>query len=318
METKDKTFESAQKNQIPTGSYDPNKNYAFTDKDGNTFYSKGDNGYVWEAITNGVPISVNDKGDWYVTPYLEVTPDKIVQHIPEWFKSTAEYDTWKNNYSSYLQPGINKDTFGQLNDILKAHGSQGYYRLQIEGLTKKYGVTEADLLDRNFQNTINLSAEAQNVENPGITLWGETKSAADWAREVKGYSKEDLAEMMQNLQKTLKVGSGEEQGSWTGSREQQEAVVNALGLYQVLNAVDDNYKKFGDGKEFEGLLQASGAQKFNTAVTAEYAAMSSTWLGLPARLVRGALNWFVNGKWDTAIEKDTEVALKSTDRKSVV
>lgn len=312
METKDKTFESAQKNQIPSGSYDPNKNYAFTDKDGNTFYSKGDNGYVWEAITNGVPISVNDKGDWYVTPYLEVTPDKIIQHIPEWFKSTAEYDTWKNNYSSYLQPGINKDTFGQLNDILKAHGSQGYYRLQIEGLAKKYGVTEADLLDRNFQNTINLSAEAQDVENPGITLWGETKSAADWAREVKGYSKEDLAEMMQNLQKTLKVGSGEEQGSWTGSREQQEAVVNALGLYQVLNAVDDNYKKFGDGKEFEGLLQASGAQKFNTAITAEYAAISSTWLGLPARLVRGALNWFVNGKWDTAIEKDTEAALKST------
>lgn len=292
METKDKAFESAQEYQIPSGSYDPNKNYAFTDKDGNTFYSKGDNGYVWEAITNGVPISVNDKGDWYVTPYLEVTPDKIVQHIPEWFKSTAEYDAWKNNYSSYLQPGINKDTFNQLNDILKSHGSQGYYRLGTYNLAKSYGITDTDLLDRSFQNAINLSAESQGVENPGITLYGETKSAADWAREIKGYSKEDLSQMMMNLQDTLSIGKGDKKGSipWTGSREQQEAVMNALSLYQLLNTVDDNYVNFGDGKEFQGLLQASGLQKATALVYSANQGLLNSVAAVIPRLVHGLMS----------------------------
>ena len=39
--------------------YDPKGFYKFTDKDGNTIYSAGDNGYVWEAMSNGVPLSVN-------------------------------------------------------------------------------------------------------------------------------------------------------------------------------------------------------------------------------------------------------------------
>lgn len=287
-------------------NYDPNKNYAFTDKDGNTFYSKGDNGYVWQAITEGVPISINDKGEWYVDPYLEVTPDKVVAHMPEWFKQTPEYTNWKDNFSQYIQPGINKDTFNQLNDILKQHGQQGLFRKNTTDLAKSYGITDNDLLERSMQNTINLGAEMQGIENDGITLYNETKSAADWAREIKNYSKEELSAMMQDLNKTLAISSGKEKGAWTGDRGQQEAALYALNLSQLLNAVDDNYKQFGDGKEFEGLLQASALQKTTAVADSTWNVILKTPLAIPARLAHGFLSLGAGKGFDTRIEQYTD------------
>lgn len=268
--------------------YNPHQHYyLFTDKDGNTFESSGTNGYVWEAVTNGVPVSVNQNGDWYVDPYLEVTPDKVIAHMPDWFKQTPEYTNWTSNYSQYIQPGINKDTFNQLNNILKQHGKQGLFRKSTADLAKSYGITDADLVERSLQNTLNLGAEMQGIENNGITLYGETKSAADWAREMKGYSKEELAAMMQNLNKTLAISSGKEKGAWTGSREQQEAALYALNLNQLLNTVDDNFRQFGNGEEFEGLLQASALQKITAGVYSSYQGLLNSVVAIPARLWHG-------------------------------
>ena len=271
--------------------YDPKGFYKFTDKDGNTIYSAGDNGYVWEAMSNGVPLSVNSNGEWYVDPYLEVTPDNVVAHMPEWFKQTPEYTNWTSSYSQYVQPGINKDTFNQLNNILKQYGQQGLFRKSTSDLAKSYGITDADLVERSFQNTINLGAEMQGIDNDGITLYGETKRAADWAREIKGYSKEDLSKMMQEISDTLAVSSGSKQGAWTGSREQQEAALSALSLNQLLNTVDDNYKQFGDGKEFEGLLQASALQKMTAGVYSANQGLMNSVAALPARIVHGGLSF---------------------------
>lgn len=272
-------------------NYDPKQTYKFTDKDGNVFYSQGDNGYVWQAITNGVPISINDKGEWYVDPYLEVTPDKVVAHMPEWFKQTPEYTNWTDNFSQYIQPGINKDTFNKLNDILKQHGQQGLFRKNTTDLAKSYGITDNDLLERSMQNTINLGVEMQGIENSGITLYNETKSAADWARDIKNYSKEDLAAMMQDMNKTLAISSGKEKGAWTGDRGQQEAALYALNLSQLLNTVDDNFKQFGDGKEFEGLLQASALQKANALVNSANQGLLNSAVSVLPRLAHGILTF---------------------------
>ena len=82
-------------------AYDPNKEYIFTDENGNSFTSKGDNGYVWQAITTGTPITVNSKGEWYVTPYIDRDENgQITEYIPDWFKETGAYNEWKQQTSN--------------------------------------------------------------------------------------------------------------------------------------------------------------------------------------------------------------------------
>ena len=48
-------------------NYDPNATYKLTDENGNVTYSKGDNGYVWQAVTQGIPIYINENGPY--SPY---------------------------------------------------------------------------------------------------------------------------------------------------------------------------------------------------------------------------------------------------------
>lgn len=295
-----------EKNNSSGDGYNPNHYYVFRDENGNTISSMGNNGYVWESITNGVPLSINDQGEWYVTPYLEVTPDKIVQHIPNWFKSTKEYDSWKNGYSSYLQPGINKDTFNQLNDILKSHGTQGLYRHYTAKNIADYGVTDSALQNKYVDNLIGLASEAEGYPDLKIELYGKKQSAAEIAREAKGYSKEELAQMMQNLNKTIEAGKNGRKGKndkWTGSIDQQEAVMNALTLYQVLNTVDDNYKKFGKDEEFKDLLQASGWQMTTAVADSTWNIILKTPFAIPARLVHGLLSLGAGKGFDTRIEQ---------------
>ena len=298
----------AEKNENSNG-FDPSHYYVFRDKDGNTISSMGKNGYVWQSITNGVPLSINDQGDWYVTPYLEVTPDKIVQHIPNWFKETKEYSAWKDNYSSYLQPGINKDTFNKLNDLLKQHGNQSLYRHYTTKSVADYGITDSALQNKYVDNLIALASEADGNPDLKINLYGEERSAADIAREIKGYSKEDLAQMMKNLVNTIDKGKDGKNGKndkWNGSIEQQEAVMNALTLYQVLNEVDDNYKMFGKDEEFKDLLQASGWQKFTAGADATWNVILKTPFALPARLVHGFLSLGAGEGFDGRIEQYTD------------
>lgn len=265
--------------------YNPNSTYIFKDKDGNTFESRGDNGYVWQAITNGLPISVNEKGEWYVEPYLDVTPDSIVSHVPDWFKGTSEYTEWKNKYDSYLQPGINKDTFNQLNDILKGYGAQGASRVALSNRVKNFGITDSGLVDKYASDYINMYNEGNGLGSANISIYGEDgRSVADIVREYKDLSKEDLSRYLESLYKAVDFRNSD---AWTGDLDQQKIVLSALQTLEILNHVDDNYSKYGDDDEFKGLLQASQWQKIYSGIEASNLQLTNNILALPARVVHG-------------------------------
>ncbi len=54
---------------------DPNKEYVLMNKEGKTIKSGGDNGYVSQAIGEGIPLQVNQAGEWS-TPYT-YKPEKV-------------------------------------------------------------------------------------------------------------------------------------------------------------------------------------------------------------------------------------------------
>lgn len=269
--------------------YNPDYEYIFTDKDGNTFTAGGRNGYVWQAITDGLPISINEKGEWYIEPYLDVTPSKVIAHIPDWFKSTDEYAEWQNKYTGYIQPGINKDTFSQLNKILKGYGSQGASRVALGNRAKSFGITDPGLISKYSQDYINMYNEGEGLGSANISLYDQQgMSAADIAREFKSMSKEDLSRAVDGLNRIINYKNEE---GWTGDVEQQKAVLNALQQLEVLNHVDDNYKKYGkDEEEFKGLLEASTWQKIYSGIEAANLQLTNGILATPARVVHGLLS----------------------------
>lgn len=270
--------------------YNPDYDYIFTDKDGNTFTAGGRNGYVWQAITDGVPISINEKGEWYIEPYLDVTPSKVIAHIPEWFKGTDEYTEWQNNYTGYIQAGINKDTFNKLNDILKSYGSQGASRVALGNRAKSFGITDPGLVNKYSQDYINMYNEGKGAGSANISLYDQQgMSAADIAREFKSMSKEDLSRAVDGLNKTINFRN---QPGWTGDVEQQKMVLNALQQLEILNHVDDNYKSYGkDEEEFKGLLEASAWQKVYSGMQAANLQLVNSILAIPGRLLHGALTF---------------------------
>lgn len=281
-------------------SYDPRYEYTFTDKDGNTFTAGGQNGYVWQAITEGLPISINEKGDWYIEPYLDVTPDNVVAHIPDWFKGTSEYSEWQK-YSSYIQPGINKDTFNQLSDILKGYGAQGASRVSLGNRAKGYGITDQELINKYTQDYINMYNEGQGVGSADISLYDAPgMSAADIARGFKEMSKEDLSRAIDGLYKTVEFRNSDQ---WTGDIEQQKMILNALQQLEILNHVDDNYTQYGDKTEFKGLLEASQWQKIYSTIEASNLQLTNSILAIPGRLAHGLISLAANGKFDADLSK---------------
>lgn len=268
--------------------YNPNSTYTFTDKNGNTFTSKGDNGYVWQAITQGVPISINEKGEWYIEPYLDVTPQNIVAHVPDWFKGTAEYDEWKTRFSGYLQPGINADTFNKLNDILKGYGAQGASRVALTSRASSYGITDAALQKKYFDDNVALYNEGEGIQNASIQLYdgAEGQSAADIARMYKDMSKEDLSRSIGGMYNTM----SKYQGRSDLSLDEQKEVLTALQTLEILNHVDDNYKKYGKDEEFKGLLEASQWQKTYSMMQAANNGLLNSIVAIPARVVHGLLD----------------------------
>lgn len=272
--------------------YDPSLEYYFTDKDGNQFTAGGQNGYVWQAVTEGLPISINEKGEWYIEPYLDVTSDgKLIAHTPDWFKNTSEYEEWQNYYNQ-IQPGINADTFGKINDILKSYGAQSAFRVSFGNMAKSYGITDADLQNKFVDDYAAMYSEGEGAGDAKIKLYGDENgmSAADIAREFKdgNISKEDLSRAVLAMQATLESNRRD---GWSGSREQQEAVLNALTILNLLNYVDDNPDKFGEEGEFNGLLQASGWQKVYSLIEANNTQLLGGIASGPARLVHGLLSW---------------------------
>lgn len=286
--------------------YNPSDYHVFRDEDGNTIVSTGKNGYIWESITNGVPVSVNDKGEWYVEPYLDVAPTGIVAHMPNWFKNTPEYTEWNEKYTSYIQPGINKDTFTQLNDILKGYGSQGVTRSALKNMATSYGITDQGLIDENFKNFISVRTEAETGNDSAITLYDkEYASIADLARDFKGNDAEGRSRIMTGLNDVLENARNKKGQSL--SYDEQKEIQQALSALDALSYVDDNYTKFGDSdEEFKGLLQASVGQKLYAGIEAYDAQLLNSVVAVPGRLLYGLMNLGAYGKFDADLGKTVD------------
>ena len=267
-------------------AYDPNAWYKFTDKDGNTFTSRGDNGYVWQAITEGIPISVDSKGNWYTEPYLDVSPTGYVAHIPNWFKQTDEYSQWQTYASQIPNLSVNETVFNNLKDVLKSLGSQGAMRTALTSDIKSYGVTDQNLINKYIKDIVNMAAEGQGGDKAKITLWGtEYNSAADIARHYKELSKEGLSKAMTSMYDIMDKG---QKGEW---KDKEEYLADAVTAAKILNYIDDNHISYGKDDEFNGLLSSSVWQQINRGLTQFMGGISSnTFVGIPARVAYGAMN----------------------------
>lgn len=280
-------------------AYDPNHEYRFTDENGNTFTSRGDNGYVWQAVTEGIPISVDANGNWYTEPYLDVEKDGYVAHIPNWFKDTKEYTDWQTYASQIPNLSVNKTVYENLNGILKTLGSQGALRHSLTQDIKAYGVTNQDLIDKYVKDIVGMAAEGQGGDKAKITLFGtEYNSAADVARHYKDLSKESLSKAMTSMYDIMDKGS---KGEW---KDKEEYLADAVTAAKILNYIDDNHISYGDNDEFNGLLSSSVWQQINRGLTQFMGGVSSnTFVGIPARLAYASLNaQYGDGSFNMKIE----------------
>ena len=283
-------------------AYDPNKNYIFTDKDGNTFTSRGDNGYVWQSITEGIPISVDSNGNWYTEPYLDVEKTGYVAHIPSWFKLTDEYNQWQTYASQIPNLSVNETVYNNLNNILKTLGSQGALRTSLVKDIKSYdskGVLSQDQINKYVKDIVAMAAEGQGGDKAKITLFGtEYNSAADIARHYKELSKESLSRAMTSMYDIMDKGA---KGEWD---DKPEYLADTVTVAKILNYIDDNSQQYGTNNEFDGLLSSSVWQQINRGLTQFMGGVSSnTFVGIPARVAYAGMQYGFNGKeWDFKIE----------------
>lgn len=280
-------------------AYDPNKNYVFRDEDGNVaFTSKGDNQYVWQSMTEGIPIYVNEKGEWYTQPYLESTPTGVVLHNTDWFKNTDEYKTWNDTILPQLKTRtLSVDLFNQAQDLVKTLGNQGLLRYTTKNQSIDAGITSPSHQDFVFNQYIAAINEGAKNGNANLVAYGDTtgkgESAADLARTFKKMSKEDLSKKLLEWERILDKDN---------TTDTQDEKANVLAAYKILNLVADNPSDFGDGKEFEGLLEASEWQKFQNHINNVIQTISE---GMPivtfgARLgsVIGGGDWQIENRRD--------------------
>lgn len=286
-------------------NYDPNKNYVFTDQNGNTFTSKGDNGYVWQSITEGVPISVDENGEWHVGPYLNVTPDGIVAHVPQWFKGTDEYKDWNDTWVPQLMAEgttITADRFRQYEKILKSLGSMGGLRYSLKNDIKSFdknNLLSQDDVNYFTDSFVRAVAEGQGGDKAKLTIWGQQwDSAADFARHYKDLSKEDLSRAMTSMYGIMNKGK---EGTWD---DKPEYLRDAVLASRILNYIDDNSQQYGKNNEFDGLLKSSVWQQINRGMTQFMSGISSnSFVGIPARLAYAGLEaGFGSGDFNMRIE----------------
>ena len=284
---------------IPKEQYDPNRTYQFTDSAGNTFESKGDNGYVWQSITEGIPISRTSSGEWFTNPYLESNGNKVTAYIPEWFKNTDEYSTWQTYASQIPNISLTDDRVSSLKDILSQLGTSAATRTSLKNDIASYGVNTPELQDQYYKWMYAMGQEGAGNGKANLNgLFGSDKneSVADVARSFKNVSKEELSAQMEHLYDVLEQGRN---GTWQGSEKE---MLDSVTLMKMLNYVDDNYKNFGDknigeNDEFKGLLEASTWQKLQASGTAFMQTMAENFpiINLPARAIYG-LGQLAQGK----------------------
>lgn len=240
-------------------AYNPNAYYTFRDSEGNElFTSYGDNDYVRQSIEQGIPISINAKGEWFTNPYLEVTPTGYVSYIPNWFRGTDEYNQWKSIESQAASFSVNEDNFNNLNNTLKSLGNQGALRYTTYKQTDEVGITDPSLKQFVFDQYLSALNEGANKEAASIQAYGSTdsgQSVAEFAREFKNMSKEDLSKNLVKWEYIINDKNADPVDR-----------ANVYTAYKILSLVADNPTDYGDGKEFEGLLEASEWQKFQTHI----------------------------------------------------
>lgn len=290
--------------------YSPTTTYTFTDKDGHTFSSLGDNGYVWQSVTEGKPIYVNSKGQWYTEPFLEVSGNNVTAYIPEWFKGTDEYNQWKTYSSQINNIPLTQDNVTNLKDILSALGRQGSFRESLRYDISQYGVKDRALQDKYVNDMVQIATEGKGKGAAKLNdIFGSDmdESAADVARSFQKKGKEELSKYMAWLQNTAKQGLN---GTFQGTEKE---MLDAITLYRLLTYVDKNHSVFGDNDEFNGLLEASTWQKLDAAGRSfMQTMMEGTIFGLPARLAYGVGEAMHGRDFTLAIENGRSQLLNNT------
>lgn len=239
-------------------AYDERAWYVLTGPEGQQTTSFGDNNYVRQAMEEGIPISVTSKGEWFTRPYVEVTPTGYLTHIPSWFKGTDEYNQWKSIESQAASFSVNKDNFNNINNTLKALGNQGALRYTTYKQTDEVGITDPSLKQFVFDQYLSALNEGANKEAASIQAYGSTdsgQSVAEFAREFKNMSKEDLSKNLVKWEYIINDKNADPVDK-----------ANVYTAYRILNLVADNPSDYGDGEEFNGLLEASEWQKFQTHI----------------------------------------------------
>lgn len=239
-----------------------NRWYTFTDQYGNEHVSRGDNWYIQQSVNSGIPIYVDENGDWFTEPYVKTTPTGLKAVIPEWFTKTNEYSEWLNTYVPQINSmPINNDTVDSVKKLLKGLGSQGAFRIKTYNEADSIGVTDPIEKQKLFDDTMAIINEGYYDTPASLDVLqdvGEKATVADIARKYKSLSKEDLSKQLYGLQNIINAKG---QGKWD-----QKTTREAYTLYKLLNAVADDPDAFGKDKEFEGLLEASEWQKFQTHI----------------------------------------------------
>lgn len=295
-------------NTTPTGErYYKGGTYELIDKDGNVVgTSKGDNGYVWQSAVQGIPISVNSKGEWYTNPYIEKQGNTIISHIPEWFKTTDEYSDWINTYRPQMDyDTLTDERIQQYNALLNGLGDNGGTRIALRQSAANYGMASPERQNDYAKYMIAIANEIGGGEAANLKgiYSDEDMSVLDFAREVKNLSKEDLSRIMTNSYQTLADGSA-------GTLQDDDKILLAALTSAILNLVDDNYATFGDDKEFQGLLEASVWQKIGRGLgTASATFTENNILGLIPRALYGITNLIQGKGFDLRIEDSIEQVL---------
>ena len=61
--------------------YNPNAWYSFTDQNGETHSLKGTDPLIKESVTKGLPIYINERGEYFIYPYIEQNENGITANI---------------------------------------------------------------------------------------------------------------------------------------------------------------------------------------------------------------------------------------------
>lgn len=278
-----------------TQEYNPDANYIFEDAEGNQFVSKGDNGYVWQAVTENKPISVTSSGQWYTEPFVEFEGNNMVAHIPDWFKDTPEYTEWKTIADQYPETGWGAEQQTQAKEILSDLGSLGSFRTSINNnLAQSFGITDQTIQNQVADNLIGIASEGQNSDYEAqihINGTDETASVAEIARGLKQASKEQLSSMMSGYQNLLAQAQ-------TGQQVDQGDLVNAITMTNIATAIHDSPNNYGEDGEFEGLFDTSFWQGANAALYTSMAAMADS-VPVASSIIQGVYS-LMGGKGDAS------------------